>query len=118
MIRRPPRSTRTDTLFPYTTLFRSESGFLFPDLLWMMLLRGSKTEQLRISYMIQKPPPSRRRARITGAWYEYCQRKTPRGEYSLWDVCLFPARCAARKCYAVSYCKENRQRINPDMGRK
>src|SRR3546814_15358770 len=28
MIRRPPRSTRTDTLFPYTTLFRSQ---LTPD---------------------------------------------------------------------------------------
>src|SRR3546814_4225291 len=27
MIRRPPRSTRTDTLFPYTTLFRSLPGF-------------------------------------------------------------------------------------------
>src|SRR3546814_17668637 len=26
MIRRPPRSTRTDTLFPYTTLFRSDPG--------------------------------------------------------------------------------------------
>src|SRR3546814_8825885 len=26
MIRRPPRSTRTDTLFPYTTLFRSYRG--------------------------------------------------------------------------------------------
>src|SRR3546814_18159739 len=26
MIRRPPRSTRTDTLFPYTTLFRSEAA--------------------------------------------------------------------------------------------
>src|SRR3546814_19116760 len=26
MIRRPPRSTRTDTLFPYTTLFRSPSA--------------------------------------------------------------------------------------------
>src|SRR3546814_2535989 len=26
MIRRPPRSTRTDTLFPYTTLFRSQPG--------------------------------------------------------------------------------------------
>src|SRR3546814_6593825 len=26
MIRRPPRSTRTDTLFPYTTLFRSCEG--------------------------------------------------------------------------------------------
>src|SRR3546814_12832742 len=27
MIRRPPRSTRTDTLFPYTTLFRSPLGW-------------------------------------------------------------------------------------------
>src|SRR3546814_8813502 len=26
MIRRPPRSTRTDTLFPYTTLFRSQTA--------------------------------------------------------------------------------------------
>src|SRR3546814_9795211 len=26
MLRRPPRSTRTDTLFPYTTLFRSPDG--------------------------------------------------------------------------------------------
>src|SRR3546814_20359654 len=26
MIRRPPRSTRTDTLFPYTTLFRSDGA--------------------------------------------------------------------------------------------
>src|SRR3546814_4962367 len=26
MVRRPPRSTRTDTLFPYTTLFRSQAG--------------------------------------------------------------------------------------------
>src|SRR3546814_7511246 len=30
MIRRPPRSTRTDTLFPYTTLFRSGRGGLGP----------------------------------------------------------------------------------------
>src|SRR3546814_10416979 len=28
MIRRPPRSTRTDTLFPYTTLFRSQQAIL------------------------------------------------------------------------------------------
>src|SRR3546814_10047208 len=27
MIRRPPRSTRADTLFPYTTLFRSRAGW-------------------------------------------------------------------------------------------
>src|SRR3546814_6202179 len=31
MIRRPPRSTRTDTLFPYTTLFRSAIGGRQPD---------------------------------------------------------------------------------------
>src|SRR3546814_15420766 len=30
MIRRPPRSTRTDTLFPYTTLFRSRAGAYKP----------------------------------------------------------------------------------------
>src|SRR3546814_8618412 len=34
MIRRPPRSTRTDTLFPYTTLFRS------------LLYRNAKTQSL------------------------------------------------------------------------
>src|SRR3546814_21178339 len=31
MIRRPPRSTRTDTLFPYTTLFRSCDVIVNPD---------------------------------------------------------------------------------------
>src|SRR3546814_15476360 len=31
MIRRPPRSTRTDTLFPYTTLFRSHD--VYPEAL-------------------------------------------------------------------------------------
>src|SRR3546814_4727044 len=34
MIRRPPRSTRTDTLFPYTTLFRSDNPLL-PNYKWV-----------------------------------------------------------------------------------
>src|SRR3546814_14604698 len=34
MIRRPPRSTRTDTLFPYTTLFRSREGGGAGDRQW------------------------------------------------------------------------------------
>src|SRR3546814_4544887 len=38
MIRRPPRSTRTDTLFPYTTLFRSVEGPLFSS-------NGSRKDQ-------------------------------------------------------------------------
>src|SRR3546814_15328003 len=42
MIRRPPRSTRTDTLFPYTTLFRSrwEVGDYCWTMLWPHLDRG------------------------------------------------------------------------------
>src|SRR3546814_1807509 len=39
MIRRPPRSTRTDTLFPYTTLFRSlDHAGISPDQLGFVLM--------------------------------------------------------------------------------
>src|SRR3546814_17534057 len=41
MIRRPPRSTRTDTLFPYTTLFRSALLLGFSGLL--LAVRESKS---------------------------------------------------------------------------
>src|SRR3546814_14992104 len=37
MIRRPPRSTRTDTLFPYTTLFRSDESLRTTQLVAMEL---------------------------------------------------------------------------------
>src|SRR3546814_13161851 len=41
MIRRPPRSTRTDTLFPYTTLFRSGAdAHIEQDLRRQLILRG------------------------------------------------------------------------------
>src|SRR3546814_14483433 len=48
MIRRPPRSTRTDTLFPYTTLFRSFTisfhilftAFTTGLAAWLMVLEG------------------------------------------------------------------------------
>src|SRR3546814_9236356 len=39
MIRRPPRSTRTDTLFPYTTLFRSDT--IDQDLLRLLAGKAS-----------------------------------------------------------------------------
>src|SRR3546814_17986817 len=42
MIRRPPRSTRTDTLFPYTTLFRSAG----PDDLQVWLVLGGLAQRL------------------------------------------------------------------------
>src|SRR3546814_6312054 len=71
MIRRPPRSTRTDTLFPYTTLFRSDDCLAFRGLeiqrhralvarLHMPPERGARSEEhtselqslMRISYAV------------------------------------------------------------------
>src|SRR3546814_4191757 len=43
MIRRPPRSTRTDTLFPYTTLFRSVVMICCRDP-WEEAMRGTRHE--------------------------------------------------------------------------
>src|SRR3546814_10550110 len=40
MRRRPPRSTRTDTLFPYTTLFRSPPRFTAADLTPLRFMSG------------------------------------------------------------------------------
>src|SRR3546814_9717764 len=50
MILRPPRSTRTDTLFPYTTLFRS--GLLGPD----------QTEQLTAAILAHESAEQQARA--------------------------------------------------------
>src|SRR3546814_6801986 len=52
MIRRPPRSTRTDTLFPYTTLFRSAVARaavadLLPALIAQRRTKGGPTGFLR-----------------------------------------------------------------------
>src|SRR3546814_14070994 len=48
MIRRPPRSTRTDTLFPYTTLFRSSFGIhtARPSKETLSLLSSSRSSAL------------------------------------------------------------------------
>src|SRR3546814_17196915 len=46
MIRRPPRSTRTDTLFPYTTLFRSHRQVLEHAMLASAVLDGEDLQFL------------------------------------------------------------------------
>src|SRR3546814_19057903 len=59
MIRRPPRSTRTVTLFPYTTLFRSDDprvtiGYsIMEPLLIHGVARGRKAEE-RVSWLMEK----------------------------------------------------------------
>src|SRR3546814_18140841 len=44
-IRRPPRSTRTDTLFPYTTLFRSQAFPYFNNDLGRQTLLGTAKDR-------------------------------------------------------------------------
>src|SRR3546814_5068473 len=55
MIRRPPRSTRTDTLFPYTTLFRSPDNVdAWRGLGALAAAQGQATEQTAAQFMIDR----------------------------------------------------------------
>src|SRR3546814_20909054 len=56
MIRRPPRSTRTDTLFPYTTLFRSPHKLPFRD------ARSRAPGRAASAKRAARSPPPRRQA--------------------------------------------------------
>src|SRR3546814_6538093 len=56
MIRRPPRSTRTDTLFPYTTLFRSPGQVVVTDTTSLNLFKA-----LAAALRIQQQAAPRRR---------------------------------------------------------
>src|SRR3546814_1048932 len=49
MIRRPPRSTRTDTLFPYTTLFRSRLR-LFQDAIYCAFYKLLDCEKFYVKH--------------------------------------------------------------------
>src|SRR3546814_14796431 len=65
MIRRPPRSTRTDTLFPYTTLFRSPprrppQPARYPHPLGLVQLEG------RPQFLLAPYSCARTRARLRG----------------------------------------------------
>src|SRR3546814_17172382 len=60
MIRRPPRSTRTDTLFPYTTLFRSLS---MATLLFAGGLDTVASELSYITHHLARHPEQQRRLR-------------------------------------------------------
>src|SRR3546814_19143632 len=57
MIRRPPRSTRTDTLFPYTTLFRSHNPECGTSRNALAMIRNTGIEPHVVEYL--KTPPSR-----------------------------------------------------------
>src|SRR3546814_21046008 len=64
MIRRPPRSTRTDTLFPYTTLFRS----VRIALLRKMLIKNSEIAVSACFSFIQENRSKRRENVKVSTW--------------------------------------------------
>src|SRR3546814_2705504 len=67
MIRRPPRSTRTDTLCPYTTLFRSRPHFVqLAEATLITLAPGSDTALQPMCFDLQLCVKLVRRARIIG----------------------------------------------------
>src|SRR3546814_981967 len=72
MIRRPPRSTRTDTLFPYTTLFRSllvrvQRGAIAAGLVITIAITGrrhaQRLEQRRVGQVFPRRFRGRRHGR-------------------------------------------------------
>src|SRR3546814_14315042 len=52
MIRRPPRSTRTDTLFPYTTLFRSIVNAPGPDGTTALMMAAYGGNEAVVQYLL------------------------------------------------------------------
>src|SRR3546814_13109953 len=81
MIRRPPRSTRTDTLFPYTTLFRSAQfypsvnllGFIGLDALGLRNIANGGADTGSVGAALNLPifDAGRRRANYRGARAAY-----------------------------------------------
>src|SRR3546814_4323343 len=96
MIRRPPRSTRTDTLFPYTTLFRSVD--LDPDL-------GGVDSCARTSVHERKRHGGRlSAAAVRPAWPPAAPRAVPPAA---------PARPASRACAAAQRAARRTPRASP-----
>src|SRR3546814_5543051 len=77
MIRRPPRSTRTDTLFPYTTLFRSLELRMSPEVVPHVRQR----QRPRLKHHVQRCSGERRLPGCQAKATEVrCQRNEPRSE--------------------------------------
>src|SRR3546814_2887564 len=123
MIRRPPRSPRTDTLFPYTTLFRAVPGFMpqrSPELATSALVQRLETAVLEAS------PGNRSCAIINRSpLTEARQQRFPRVAVQVRLRCGNPElrseehtselQSLMRNTYAV-FCwkKKNQQHITPD----
>src|SRR3546814_15016749 len=103
MIRRPPRSTRTDTLFPYTTLFRSVRALLEAESARLAALRGTdadfvlltrRYEEMLAAHSQPVPAEPREHARLDHAFHlAICEASHNQiGSASVGKVCVSTVR--------------------------
>src|SRR3546814_10173698 len=106
MIRRPPRSTRTDTLFPYTTLFRSRfAGPKGQAGCHGRCCRRTRGHPLRSA--ISRP------SRFCGSLREPCGRSDPRGTHDRSEEHTSELQSLMRISYAV-FCLKKKKKITID----
>src|SRR3546814_20145094 len=99
MIRRPPRSTRTDTLFPYTTLFRSAGN----------LHRALSAERLRNGNTVQSEHAGQY-GEMRARHARPIQRSSARGTATRSEEHTSELQSLMRISYAVYCLKKNKQR--------
>src|SRR3546814_19978446 len=83
MIRRPPRSTRTDTLFPYTTLFRSKGDGDY-HISW--LVDRPRNDHAGNSYI--RPLARQSSAWIWQPWRRLCGIRSVYNGYHCFPFCV------------------------------
>src|SRR3546814_13650814 len=115
MIRRPPRSTRTDTLFPYPTLFRSAAVALVPALAARRETAGVRRagrrawrRPVRPPGRGQRRPPLARAARrgAGGAAQPSAQRTARRTGQAAGELAVVLGRRRAPRCGRVRACRD------------
>src|SRR3546814_11137522 len=94
MIRRPPRSTRTDTLFPYTTLFRSAGGSSAPPDAGSFHT-STRSDHERVCVAAQREPPLASAVRRHHAFAAHGERSPLRGD------AVFPVGCRRLRLTSV-----------------
>src|SRR3546814_16764458 len=114
MIRRPPRSTRTDTLFPYTTLFRSNEG---PD---RKKTVGPEQKREAVRYLVEvHARPRSRSCECVGlsraAWYQAPLHWTVRDAEI---IAALADQVEARPSRGFWKCCKVLRRVRPDWNHK
>src|SRR3546814_5608074 len=98
MLRRPPRSTRTDTLFPYTTLFRSER------------IGGQANPFMQLGHISQHAS-SAHMTRLKPTWDAYYDGKRSSGSKKRSEEHTSELQSLMRISYAV-FCLKKKNRIH------